>query len=514
MDDKIFSYIQELLDYGVERKLYFWHDREFVRNQLLSILELEKWIAPPPASSREKRLDEILERILKWAGDNGRLEINSVTYRDLFDTKLMGAMMPRPSEVADVFAFLYGHSGPETATSYLYRLAQDSNYIRNDRIAKNDHWTVSTDYGELEVTVNLSKPEKDPQAIIKESKNQDTIYPECLLCKENEGYKGRADHPARQTLRTIPVRLKQEDWYLQYSPYIYYNEHAIVFSKDHRPMKISQNTFEYLLDFIRQFPHYFIGSNSDLPIVGGSILSHDHFQGGNYSFPMEQAELEYECTIPGFESIKAGIVKWPMSVIRLKGPNRKALSKLGGIILSSWEGYSDESVDIKAFTGQISHNTITPIARKKGKEFELDLVLRNNRQTERYPFGIFHPHEEVHHVKKENIGLIEVMGLAVLPGRLKEELETVSKWLQNGCAIENMTMDSAAGKHAEWAMGIMEKYPDIHSGNVQQIVKKEIGTVFLKALEHAGVFKRDLHGKKAFKRFIDFVKNRETISSL
>ncbi|MDM5224866.1 UDP-glucose--hexose-1-phosphate uridylyltransferase [Cytobacillus sp. NJ13] len=514
LDDKIFSYIQELLDYGVERKLYILHDREFVRNQLLSILELGKWNAPPPTGSREKRLDEILERILKWAADNGRLEISSVTYRDLLDTKLMGAMMPRPSEVADTFAFLHRHAGPETATSYLYRLAQDSNYIRNDRIAKNDHWMVSTDYGELEVTVNLSKPEKDPQAIIKESINQDTIYPECLLCKENEGYEGRADHPARQTLRTIPLRLKQEDWYLQYSPYIYYTEHAIIFAKDHRPMKIAQHTFECLLDFTEQFPHYFIGSNADMPIVGGSILSHDHFQGGNHSFPMEQAELDYVCTFPGFESIKGGIVRWPMSVIRLIGSDRKALGELGGSILSAWQGYSDESVDIKAFTGKVAHNTITPVARKKGNEFELDLVLRNNRQTERYPFGIFHPHEEVHHIKKENIGLIEVMGLAVLPGRLKEELETVSKWLQNGYTIEKLTKDSAAAKHADWALEIREKYPDIHSGNVQQIIKKEIGMVFLKVLEHAAVFKRDLKGKKAFKRFIDFVKNRETISSL
>ncbi|MFD2446656.1 UDP-glucose--hexose-1-phosphate uridylyltransferase [Bacillus sp. CGMCC 1.16607] len=507
MDQHVFTYIQELLNYGLKRKLFAVEDWDYVRNQLLSIFELNEWKEALPQISSERPLIKILDSLLQWAATSGRLEVDSITYRDLLDTKIMGVLMPRPSEVVRTFQALAQKESPEAATSYLYQLSQDSNYIRTDRIKKNEYWTTQTEYGDLEITINLSKPEKDPLVILKEYQNQNITYPECLLCKENIGYFGRFDHPARQTLRTIPLWLNEEEWYLQYSPYIYYKEHAIVFSKEHKPMSISQHTFDRLLDFTNQFPHYFLGSNADLPIVGGSILSHDHFQGGHHSFPMAKAEVEEEFLFQGFEEVKVGIVCWPMSVIRLKGMNKRHVSHLGAHLLKTWRRYTDDSAGIYAYTEEEPHNTITPIARRSGTAYELDIVLRNNRTNKTHPLGIFHPHEDVHHIKKENIGLIEVMGLAVLPGRLKEELELISNWLVGDHSLEQLIKDPRTNKHAEWALSMKNKYPRIHSENVQQYVQIEVGKVFSKVLEHSGVFKRDQKGRDAFRRFIEYAQN-------
>ncbi|MBP0726517.1 UDP-glucose--hexose-1-phosphate uridylyltransferase [Bacillus sp. RG28] len=504
MEQQVFPYIQELLDYGLKQDLFTLEDKDYIRNQLLSVLELDFWIDILPRNTNERPLSAILESILEWSVKTGRIEKDSIIYRDLLDTKIMGVLVPRPSEVINTFQSIVQTKNSEAATDFFYKLSQDSNYIRTDRISKNEYWTTQTEYGELEITINLSKPEKDPLDIIKNYQKQNLSYPECLLCKENVGYVGRVDYPARQNLRTIPLRLNEEVWYFQYSPYTYYREHAIVFSKDHRPMKITRHTIDCLLDFTDQFPHYFIGSNADLPIVGGSILSHDHFQGGYHSFPMAEAEIEEEFTFNGFEMVKIGIVNWPVSTIRLSGIDKRPVSILGAHILKTWRDYSDDSVGIHAYTDQEPHNTITPIARIRGGAFELDLVLRNNCTNKVYPFGIFHPHEEVHHIKKENIGLIEVMGLAILPGRLKEELELLAKWIVTEQSLEKIRQDPRTAKHIDWIVNVKNKYPNLHNDNVQQVLQKEVGYVFSKVLDHVGVFKRDQKGREAFRRFIEF----------
>jgi UDPglucose--hexose-1-phosphate uridylyltransferase len=412
----------------------------------------------------------------------------------------MGCLMPRPSEVVSKFSELYLED-KKKATDYYYSLSRNSNYIRTDRVKKDLKWKTSTEYGEIDITINLSKPEKDPKAIAAAKDLPSSSYPKCLLCKENEGYAGRINHPARQNHRVIPITLNNEKWFFQYSPYVYYNEHCIIFKGEHEPMKISKETFVRLLDFTERFPHYFIGSNADLPIVGGSILSHDHFQGGNYEFAMANARVEKEFRVDKFKDVKVGRIKWPMSVIRLEGDNKKSVMEAAYYIHTKWRDYSDETVGILAYTDGIPHNTVTPIARMRLGKFQLDLVLRNNRTTEEYPHGIFHPHKELHHIKKENIGLIEVMGLAVLPARLKTELKDLEYYLVNKDNIKNIGEEELV-KHKEWCMEIASKYDNINNSNVKEILQKEVGNKFSKVLEHAGVFKKDESGKDAFDRFI------------
>ena len=412
--------------------------------------------------------------------------------------------MPRQSEVVDKFYSLAEKEGIKASTEYYYKLSKASNYIRTESVAKNLHWYAYTEYGELEITINLSKPEKDPKAIAAARNMKQSSYPKCLLCKENAGYAGRINHPARQTHRIIPLELRNEQWYLQYSPYVYYNEHSIIFSGEHVPMKISKKSFDMLLEFTEKFPHYFIGSNADLPIVGGSILTHDHFQGGNYEFAMAKAPVETKVNFDKYPGVEAGIVKWPMSVIRMRSKDRAELSELGDEILEKWRAYTDESLGIFAKTDE-PHNTVTPIARRRGEYFELDLVLRNNRTSEEHPLGIFHPHSEVHNIKKENIGLIEVMGLAVLPGRLKEELKTLGEALLKEDYIEEIEKDEEIVKHLNWAKLIKEKYSELDRNNVNEVLKKEVALVFSKVLEDAGVYKRDEQGKLGFLRFIESV---------
>ena len=413
----------------------------------------------------------------------------------------MGRLTPRPGQVRAKFAALRAWS-PREATDWYYRLSCDTNYIRRDRIAKDVQWKAPTEYGDLDITINLSKPEKDPKAIAAARNLPASAYPRCMLCAENEGYAGRVNHPARQNHRVVPITINGSDWFLQYSPYVYYNEHCICFNKIHTPMKIDRACFKKLLDFVSQFPHYFVGSNADLPIVGGSILAHDHFQGGRYTFAMEKAPVETKISFPGFEDVDAGIVKWPMSVIRITSPEPERLVELADRILAAWRGYTDEAATIFAETDGTPHNTITPIARRRGEDFELDLVLRNNLTTEEYPLGLYHPHQELHHIKKENIGLIEVMGLAVLPSRLKEELAAVAETLASG---GDLRASELTEKHADWAESFRDKY-DITAENALDIVKRETGKVFARVLEHAGVYKRDGAGKAAFLRFIESVR--------
>ena len=407
--------------------------------------------------------------------------------------------MPRPSEITEAFYKKYECS-PKEATDWYYGFSGDTNYIRRDRIAKDRKWTVETEYGTIDITINLSKPEKDPKAIAAAGKAKASGYPKCLLCAENEGYAGRLDHPARQNHRIIPIELGGQDFFLQYSPYVYYNEHCIVFNKKHIPMHIDRQAFTNLLDFVTVFPHYFVGSNADLPIVGGSVLSHDHYQGGNYEFAMARAEVETEFTVPGYEDIEAGIVKWPMSVIRLKGSDRERIIDLAELILNKWRGYDDPEAFILHETDGEKHSTITPIARRRGMDYELDLVLRNNITTDKNPLGVFHPHAEKHHIKKENIGLIEVMGLAVLPARLKDEMAAVEEGLLNG---SDLSENPKTASHAEWAEAIKAEHPEMNAGNAGEILQNEVGKVFAGVLEDAGVFKRTDDGKAAFMRFID-----------
>ena len=449
--------------------------------------------------SAEAALEDILNEMLDYAAEDGLMPEDTITYRDLFDTKIMGMLVPRPSEVIKKFQALYQIS-PKEATDYFYKLSRDTNYIRRYRIKKDQKWTADTEFGTLDITINLSKPEKDPKAIAAAKLAKQSGYPKCLLCKENEGYAGRVNHPARQNHRIIPVTINHSDWFFQYSPYVYYNEHCIVFNAEHTPMKIEKATFGKLLDFVEQFPHYFVGSNADLPIVGGSILSHDHFQGGHYEFAMAKAPVEKELVFKEFEDVKAGIVKWPMSVIRISAPQKERLIELADKILLAWRGYTDEDAFIFAETEGEPHNTITPIARKRGNDYELDLVLRNNITTEEHPLGVYHPHAKLHHIKKENIGLIEVMGLAVLPARLKEELELLEEYILEG---KDIASNEKIEKHAAWAAEFLPKYDNINKDNVHEILQKEVGIVFTHVLEDAGVYKCTPEGREAFMRFIE-----------
>ncbi len=500
----IYESIKKLVTYGLESQLIAPSDRVYATNRLLEILCLDEY-DEPSEEYENVDLESTLAELLDYACEKGLCE-NSVVYRDLFDTKLMGALTPRPSEVELEFFTLYDRS-PKEATDYFYKFSQDTDYIRRYRIKKDVRWLAPTQYGELDITINLSKPEKDPKAIAAAKNAKQSGYPKCLLCYENVGYAGRVNSPARQNHRIIPVKIDGQDWGFQYSPYVYYNEHCILFNKKHTPMVIDKSAFNKLFDFIEQFPHYIIGSNADLPIVGGSILSHEHFQGGSYDFPMAKAPVEQPLVFKGFENVRAGIVKWAMSVIRLNSPDRNAIVDLADKILTCWRGYTDESAFIFAQTDGEPHNTITPIARKRGECFELDLVLRNNITTDEHPLGVYHPHAELHHIKKENIGLIEVMGLAVLPARLKTEMESLAQYLaQNGAdGLEN---DEVLAKHADWAKELCQKNK-FTAENAQEILKKEIGIVFSKVLEHAGVYKRDENGKAAFERFIRYVNEQK-----
>ena len=498
----IYLEIEKLLAFAESVKLIESEDVIYSRNNLLAVFGLDDCEEVTETFEIEKPYD-ILNRMCDWAAEKGLIE-NTFDERDLFDTKIMGELTPRPSEVIRKFKEDYKVS-PETATDNYYAFSQNTNYIRVDRISKNLHWLADTEYGNIEITVNLSKPEKDPRDIAKAKLAPQSSYPKCLLCKENEGYQGRMNHPARQNHRIIPVTLTNESWFLQYSPYVYYNEHCILFSGEHRPMKISRGSFERVLEFVDIFPHYFVGSNADLPIVGGSILSHDHFQGGHHDFPMAVAEAEETFTIKGFEDVTVEKVKWPMSVIRLRGKSKEKLVDLSDKILTAWRGYSDEKCEISAFTGDTPHNTITPIARKKNGAYEIDLVLRNNRTSEEYPLGIFHPHQELHHIKKENIGLIEVMGLAVLPGRLKEEMKLLEKLMIEKNAASLIRENEKVEKHADWCEEILKKYENITAENIENIIKVEIGIAFSKVLENAGVYKQDEEGKAGYRRFIEFL---------
>ncbi|MBX0357801.1 UDP-glucose--hexose-1-phosphate uridylyltransferase [Halobacillus sp. Nhm2S1] len=496
----IYQDIEHLIHYGLHKKMISVWDVVYVRNRLFHLFQLEgASVEVSPEDEDYTTPVAILDRMLSYAVEKRIIEEDTVTDRDLFDAKIMDILVPRPSEVNRNFYYKFEKEGPQAATDYFYQLSKDSHYIRTDRIAKNKHWFSHTEYGDLEITINLSKPEKDPKAIAAAKAKKQTSYPDCLLCKENVGYAGRLDHPARDNHRIIPVDLEGEHWFLQYSPYVYYNEHAIVLSREHRPMKVSKEGFDRLLDFTDQLPHYFVGSNADLPIVGGSILSHDHFQGGHHEFPMAKAPVEETFDIPRFKDVEAGIVRWPMSVIRLRGEDRHRVSELGDVILQSWRNYSDEEVEVFAETEGEPHNTVTPIARYKDGQYELDLVLRNNRTNDAHPLGIFHPHEEVHHIKKENIGLIEVMGLAVLPGRLVEEMEQLSRYIKEE-KLDVAANDGAVAKHVPWAKQI--EWDTTTEQAVWEQLQEEIGRRFSTVLEHAGVFKRTEVGKEAFQRFM------------
>ena len=497
----IYKQIKRLINYGLDKGLISWEDELYVRNRLLEILKLDEYEEVEAEREKLQNPQPILDEILDYAYEKGILTENTVTYRDILDTKLMDCFMPRPSEVIRRFRSDYDIS-PETATGNYYRMSIASNYIRTERTDKNISWKAATAFGELDITINLSKPEKDPVAIAAMKHMKSTTYPKCLLCKENEGFAGTLSHPARNNHRIIPLELCGEEWFFQYSPYVYYNEHSIVFKGSHEPMRISNKTFDRLLEFVEKFPHYFIGSNADLPIVGGSILSHDHFQGGNYRFAMEAAPVLQEVSIGGYEDIKACIVNWPLSVVRIRSGNRQRLSMLGGKILDAWRKYTDESVDIIAETKGEPHNTITPIARYSRGEFELDLVLRNNRTSEEHPLGIFHPHSDVHHIKKENIGLIEVMGLAVLPARLVNELELLKDCLKGTRDIEQY---EELEQHKNWFLKLKEKYFG-SDADLDEVLKVEVGKIFEKVLLDAGVFKLDSRGLEAFLRFINSIR--------
>lgn len=503
----IYREIKRLIQYGLKHELFTKDDEIFIRNGLLDVLNLDEYEDFEIDDENLNTPTEILGNILDYAFNNGILESNSPIYRDLLDTKIMGVLMPRPSEVIREFYNRYKES-KESATSYLYNISKACDYVRTDRIAQNLVWKSSTEYGDLDITINLSKPEKDPKAIAAAKNLPPAKYPKCLLCKENEGYRGRINHPARQNIRIIPMELNNESWYLQYSPYAYYNEHCIVFAGEHVPMKITKNTFNRLLEFIEKFPHYFVGSNADLPIVGGSILTHDHYQGGNYEFAMDKAKDVYKFNLNSYKNIELSIVKWPLTVLRLKGRNRIELSGLADKVLVHWRNYSDSIVDVYSCTNEIPHNTITPIARKDGEFYVLDLVLRNNRTSEEHPDGIFHPHKELHNIKKENIGLIEVLGLAVLPARLKDELEIIKLALVND--TDDIYNNEEMKIHLNWYEEIKRNNQSINKENVDSIIEKEVGKVFSKVLEHCGVFKWDEDGKEAMKRYINSLK--ETIN--
>ena len=499
--------IRKLVQYGMLTGLVPAEDKRYVTNRLLELFELDELEDIDQAAEAEieavtvEDLETILTQMLDYAVSQGIMKEDGVVYRDLFDTRIMSILVPRPSEVIRTFQKLYEES-PEKATDYYYKLSCDTDYIRRYRIKKDMKWLAPTEYGDLDITINLSKPEKDPKAIAAARNARQAGYPKCLLCMENEGYAGRVNHPARQNHRIIPVTIQNDTWGFQYSPYVYYNEHCIVFNGQHVPMKIEHNTFCKLFDFVKQLPHYFVGSNADLPIVGGSILSHDHFQGGHYEFAMAKAPVERSFTVEGFEDVKAGVVRWPMSVIRLSGSDTDRLIELADVILSKWRCYTDEAAFIYAETDGEPHNTITPIARKRGDLYELDLVLRNNITTKEHPLGVYHPHSKLHHIKKENIGLIEVMGLAVLPARLKGEMEQLKTAILSG---KDLRSDEVLEKHADWVDEFCGKYDSIDASNIDKIVENEIGLVFMQVLEDAGVYKRNEEGQAAFNRFIQSI---------
>ncbi|MBQ7144782.1 MAG: UDP-glucose--hexose-1-phosphate uridylyltransferase [Oscillospiraceae bacterium] len=491
--------ISELIEYAVRRGWLTDADRVWAANRLLEALSLDGFEGLCPTPETLPPLHEILETLCRDAAARGVIAGDTPTFTDLLDTKLMGLLLPRPSEVALRFWELYAEA-PEAATDWYYDFSRDSNYIRRDRIARDQKWTVDTDYGTLDITVNLSKPEKDPRAIAAAGRAQAVGYPKCLLCVENEGYAGRLDHPARQNHRILPVRLAGGDYFLQYSPYVYYNEHCIVLNRTHVPMRIDRMTFDNLLDFVTLFPHYFIGSNADLPIVGGSVLSHDHYQGGRYEFPMARAAVEEPFAVPGFADVECGIVRWPMSVLRLRGADRERLSTLAEHVLDRWRVYDDPAAGILHETEGTPHNTVTPIARRRGSDYELDLVLRNNRTTPEHPLGLFHPHAERHHIKKENIGLIEVMGLAVLPARLKTELAAVAEALVRE---KDLDADPLTASHASWAREVRSAHPEMDADKAAAILRQAVGEVFCGVLEDAGVYKRDPAGRRALHRFLE-----------
>ena len=498
----IYDSIKKLVTYATEHYLIHPVDRTWATNRILEALHLDEYVEPETAFS-DVDLEETLAELLDYAAANGLIEENTTLYRDLFDTKLMGLLTPAPHEVIDTFTALYSES-PEAATDYYYKLSRDTDYIRTYRVKKDLRWVYKSEFGDLDITVNLSKPEKDPKAIAAARNAAKSSYPKCALCHENEGYAGNLNAAARQNHRTIPITINNSQWYLQYSPYVYYNEHCIAFNGEHTPMKIDRAAFGKLLDFVTLFPHYFLGSNADLPIVGGSILSHDHFQGGRYTFAMTKAPIEKEISFAGFADVKAGIVKWPLSTIRLRCADRARLIDLADKILGAWRGYTDANAFIFAETNGEPHNTITPIARRRGDDYELDLVLRNNITTEEYPFGVYHPHAELHHIKKENIGLIEVMGLAVLPARLKKEMDTLKTTILAG---GDLRADEAIAKHADWAEEFLGRR-SVTADNINEVVNEEIGKVFAEVLVHAGVYKCDAEGREAFDRFVAYVNEK------
>ena len=497
---RIETYIDSLVSYAMNTGLAAPVDHQVLTNRLLDLLRLDNYELSDEPQTED--LEEILAGILDYAVERDLCD-DGITAKDIFDTRIMGANTPMPREVIRTFWDKYAQD-PVQATDWYYKFSCDTDYIRRYRIAKDMRWKYASEYGEMDITINLSKPEKDPKAIAAAKNAPQTAYPKCQLCRENEGYAGRMNHPARANHRIVPIEVCGADWCLQYSPYVYYNEHCIVFNAEHIPMKIDKSAFEKLLDFVRVFPHYFVGSNADLPIVGGSILSHEHFQGGHYTFAMETAPVEQEITFRGFEDISAGIVKWPMSVIRLRGSDPARIADLADKILVLWRGYSDESVNVIAFSDGQPHNTITPIARRRGEDYELDLVLRCNITTEEHPMGVFHPHADKHHIKKENIGLIEVMGLAVLPSRLKKELSDLAEAAWKGADI---SQDEALQKHADWLEALKKEYTFTQE-NALDILLQETGKVFAAVLEDAGLYKNTAEGKAAFRRFVDYV-NRE-----
>ncbi len=488
--------IKKLVQYGVERGLTPECERIYTTNLLLEAFGEDEYIEPEE-DYQDVNLESTLKELLDEACKRGIIE-DSIVYRDLFDTKLMNCLMPRPAQIQKEFLEKYNES-PKAATEYFYELSQNSDYIRRYRVCKDKRWTVNSPYGTIDVTINLSKPEKDPKAIAAAKNAKASSYPKCQLCVENEGYAGRVNHPARENHRIIPLTINNTQWGFQYSPYVYYNEHCIVFNSQHVPMKIDEAAFRKLFDFVKQFPHYFLGSNADLPIVGGSILSHDHFQGGHYTFAMAKAPIEKEVTIPEYEDVECGIVKWPLSVLRIRHKDERRLIRLATHVLSNWRGYTDEDAFIFAETNGEPHNTITPIARKVGDIYELDLTLRNNITTEEHPLGVYHPHAEYHNIKKENIGLIEVMGLAVLPARLKEELEILAEYLAEG---KEVSSNEKIAKHADWVETFRSKYHGFTRENVDGILLEEVGLTFVKVLEDAGVYKCTAEGREAFMRFI------------
>ena len=489
--------IKRLVEYGISSGLTPECERLYTTNLLLELF-CEDSYEDTSIEGESLELEDILKELLDEACERGIIE-DSIVYRDLFDTKVMNCLVPRPAQIQETFAKKYEVS-PKEATDYYYKLSQDSDYIRRYRVKKDRKWTVNSPYGVIDITINLSKPEKDPKAIAAAKNAKTSSYPKCQLCMENEGYAGRVNHPARENHRIIPITVNDSAWGFQYSPYVYYNEHCIVFNCQHTPMKIERNAFIKLFDFVKLFPHYFLGSNADLPIVGGSILSHDHFQGGHYTFAMAKAPIEQHVVLSGFEDVEAGIVKWPLSVLRIRHKDSNRLVDLATHVLEVWRGYTDEAAFIYAETNGEPHNTITPIARKVGDTYELDLTLRNNITTEEHPLGVYHPHAEYHHIKKENIGLIEVMGLAVLPARLKGEMELLEEYILEG---KDISSNEQIEKHAEWVKKFLPKYPEITKENIHGILQKEIGIVFTHVLEDAGVYKCTTEGREAFMRFLE-----------